>query len=274
MEYLHGCMILIRRDVAICFHVHCLSPFRFMRDLRRDHPDLWDAGISFPVERLHHLLEKGIWTDAASETAWNSEYTESPYQLCKSDPTITAEQVTLQKVTISKSFSLDLVAASIRQREFTNRIIHECHSIDSPAELQNAISRYHKFLRLMCKKSKIAGKHTPLVPTLDVDLAWHTHQLFPHSYRDYCLAFVGRPINHDDTVEKNVIEGGLRKTSLAWLKEYNEPYTTKDLRKTYFTAKRKVVGVIFPPYGIVMWRTGKKLMRARMGISLPLVTAG
>jgi hypothetical protein len=256
------------RDVAICFHVHCLSPFRFGNDVRINYKSMWEKGLSFPLERLHYLIEMGIWSDRTSGVAWNTEYPNSPYQVWTADPSMTGEQATLQEITLPKSFSLDLVAASLRQREFTNRIIHECNGINSPQDLQKAISRYHKFLRLMGKKNKITGKHTPLVPTLDVDLAWHTHQLFPHSYSEYCLQYVGRAINHDDTFEENVIGHGLRETSLAWLKEYDEPYTTKDLRKGYFTTKRKVIGVMFPPYGILMLRTGKKLMRARMSISL------
>ena len=258
------------RDVAICFHVLCLSPFRFMNDLRKDHPGLWNSSLSFPLERLHRQIEQGLWSDRASEAAWTDQYPQSPYQLWKTDPTMTDEQLTLQDFTLHKpNFSLDLVAASLRQREFATRIIHECHRMDSSESLHKAISRYHKFLRLMRQKNKITGKHIPLVPTLDVDLAWHTHQLFPHEYRAYCLEHVGRPINHDDTFEKEVIRDGLRRTSLAWLKEYDEPYTTKDLRMEYFTMKRKVVGFVFPLYGLVMLRTGKKLMRARMGISLP-----
>lgn len=237
-----------------------------MKDIRKDHPSLWEAGLSFPLERLHQMLEKSIWTDPESKRTWNAEFPDTPYQLWKTDPTLTDEHVTLQEITIPKSFSLDLVAASLRQREFTTRIIQECRGIDCSADLSKAISRYHKFLRLMRKKHKITGKHIPLVPTLDVDLAWHTHQLYPHNYRDYCITFVGRMINHDDTFEAKVIGDGLRDTSLAWLKEYDEPYTTKDLRKEYFTTKRKVVGVMFPPYGIVILRTGKKLTRARMGM--------
>lgn len=265
---------LMCRDVAICFHVHCLSPFRFMKDLTKDHSGLWTAGISFPLGRLHAMLSKGIWVDANSEATWTAEYPKSPYQLWITDPTMTDEPVTLQDISISKpQFSLDLVPASLRQREFTTRIIHECRGIDSAAELEKAISRYHKFLRLMRNKNKITGKSIPLVPTLDVDLAWHTHQLYPHSYREYCLRFVGRLVNHDDTFEKEVIGNGLRETSLAWLKAYNEPYTTKDLNKEYFTTRRKIVGIIFPPYGVVMLRVGKQLTKARMGTSLTFLAA-
>ena len=236
-----------------------------MKDMNNDHPGLWTAALSFPLERLHDMLSKGVWTDTQSESVWTAEYPNSGYQLWTTDPTMTDEQVILQEISIPKpNFSLDLVPASLRQREFTTRIIHECCGIDSSAELQNAISRYHKFLRLMRKKKK----SIPLVPTLDVDLAWHTHQLYPHSYRAYCLEFVGRMVNHDDTFGKVVIGNGLRETSLAWLKAYNEPYTTKDLRKEFFTTKRKIVGVMFPPYGIVMLRVGKQLTKARIGISV------
>jgi hypothetical protein len=125
-----------------------------------------------------------------------------------------------------RDFSMDLVAASLRQRKFTNRIIHECHDLDTTDGVSNAISRYRKFLLLMRKKDTITGKHIPLVPTLDIDLAWHTHQLFPHAYHDWCLQHIGRKINHDDTFGKGTIRDGLRSTSLAWLDEYGESYTT------------------------------------------------
>jgi hypothetical protein len=117
----------------------------------------------------------------------------------------------------------------------------------------------------MRNENKIIRKSIPLVPTLDVDLAWHTHQPYPHSYREYCLRFVSRLVNHDDTFQKEVIGNGLRETSLAWLKAYIEPYTTKDLNKEYCTTRRKIVGIIFPPYGVVMLRVGKQLTKARMG---------
>jgi hypothetical protein len=175
---------------------------------------------------------------------------------------------------IWRDLSIDLVAASLRQRIFTNRIMHECQGVDSPNEVSQAISRYHKFLQLMQKKESITGKYIPLVPTLDIDLVWHTHQLFPQSYRSWCTQHVGRAINHDDTFEKATITDGLRSTSLAWLEEYGESYTTKDLRKAYFTIRRKIAGIMFPPYGLIMLSVGRKLNRARIGIFTRFVADG
>ena len=163
--------------------------------------------------------------------------------------------------------SIDLVAASLRQREFAKRITsNECIGIDTPFALFKANTRYHKFLLLMNRKAYGSKKTINLVPTLDIDLCWHTHQLFPVSYRRWCTEHLGTVINHDDTIGRGDLNVGLRRTSLAWYDAYREPYTTDDLRQTYFSKSRKIAGVLFPPYGIYMLRKGQKLDHARLGI--------
>lgn len=163
---------------------------------------------------------------------------------------------------VHHSLSIDLVAASLRQREFATKITNaECSGMDSPFALFKATTRYHKFMLLMSRGSK----NRFLVPTLDIDLCWHTHQLFPSSYREWCLQHLKRVVNHDDTIGKGDLSQGLRDTSLAWLEAYREPYTTDDLRKEYFSTARKVAGIIFPPYGLHMLSKGKKLDKARTG---------
>lgn len=109
-------------------------------------------------------------------------------------------------------------------------------------------------------------KTTNFVPTLDIDLCWHTHQLFPVSYRQWCIEHLGTAINHDDTIGRGDLNVGLRETSLAWYKAYRESYTTDDLRGTYFSTGRKVAGALFPPYGLYMLRRGQQLNQARLGI--------
>lgn len=169
---------------------------------------------------------------------------------------------------IWRDLSIDLVAASLRQREFARKITsEECHGIDSPFALSKATTRYHKFL-LLLKRSENPLKTSPhLVPTLDIDLCWHTHQLFPLSYQGWCLTHLGRAINHDDTIKKTNLTAGLRLTSLAWLEAYREPYTTDDMKKAYLTTGRKLAGIIFPQYGLHVLSKGRKLDQARTGIS-------
>lgn len=168
-----------------------------------------------------------------------------------------------------RELSIDLVAAALRQREFTKKIVGpQCAGFDSPSALYKANTRYHKFLLLIRPNSsnKKAAKH--FVPTLDIDLCWHTHQLFPVSYRAWCIEHIGTAINHDDTVGSGDLNVGLRNTSLAWCQKYREPYTTDDLRGAYFSKGRKIVGTLFPPYGLYMLRKGQKLKHARMGTIL------
>ena len=91
------------RDVAIIFHAHCLSPFRFYTDMkhrtRRHFSNLWSKGLVFPLERLHGLISNGIWSDEQSQSIWDSLYS-APYQLWEADPTSGAE-LRLQEVSFS-----------------------------------------------------------------------------------------------------------------------------------------------------------------------------
>lgn len=167
-----------------------------------------------------------------------------------------------------RDFSIDLVAASLRQREFAKRITGmECTGLDTPSALFKATTRYHKFLLLMSRKGPASRRPTVLnlVPTLDIDLCWHTHQLFPVPYRTWCIQHLGTAINHDDTINQANLTAGLRATSLLWHKSYQEQYTTDDLRRAYVSPFRMFMGVLFPPYGMHLVKKAKKLEQARLG---------
>jgi Glycine-rich domain-containing protein-like len=151
--------------------------------------------------------------------------------------------------------SIDLVAAALRQREFATKITSpSCAGLDTSSALYHSNTRYHKFLLLMKRSTK-----TSLVPTLDIDLSWHTHQLHPIAYRDWCVQNLGVAVNHDDTIGEGDLAKGLRETSLAWHDAYKEGYTTDNVRKSYWSPGRVAAGVLFPPYGLYMLNKGNKL---------------
>ncbi|PVF99604.1 hypothetical protein CPB86DRAFT_813763 [Serendipita vermifera] len=122
---------------------------------------------------------------------------------------------------------LDLVGAVLRQGSFIEKMVNLGwtrpgrfdYSRDS-APLVRCIARYHAFLDLM--------SHTPglfLVPTLDIDLAWHTHQLKGEQYRldtQYCLQ---RTPNHEDNVESNSLSKAYDITAKAWKARFGVPYS-------------------------------------------------
>ncbi|OAA74851.1 hypothetical protein LEL_06839 [Akanthomyces lecanii RCEF 1005] len=89
----------------------------------------------------------------------------------------------------------------------------------------NAVERYLRFLQLI----KETGE--TVVPTLDIDLCWHTHQLAPFAYTIYCVTHVGRQVNHDDTIRTETRSSAQDMTAKLWAIKYGESYfdpTNKD----------------------------------------------
>ncbi|KAG6907306.1 hypothetical protein DXG01_009470 [Tephrocybe rancida] len=145
-------------------------------------------------------------------------------------------------------FSIDLVGAVLRQGSFVKKM-HDLQwtrpgffdSKDDEVVLQHSIARYHalfldSFLDLMS-----ASNTSFFVPTLDIDLAWHTHQLLWQSYHNDCMNYVGRyvdqlvlsylpltgdPASHsDDKVEEQTLATAFDVTCRAWKNRFNMSYT-------------------------------------------------
>lgn len=62
------------------------------------------------------------------------------------------------------------------------------------------------------------------VPTLDIDLVWHTHQLSAEEYERGVREVAGRFINHDDTIQKKTLGDGIERTAGIWRVRFGEDY--------------------------------------------------
>ncbi|OJJ51264.1 hypothetical protein ASPZODRAFT_127307 [Penicilliopsis zonata CBS 506.65] len=120
-------------------------------------------------------------------------------------------------------FALDLVGAVIRQGTFVQKMdnINWLHSPALEATVDRLIRKYQIFFQIMAKNPKHMA-----VPTLDVDLAWHTHQLSPARYFHYSLYQTGTTalktfIDHDDKVEEGKLSDGFEWTSKMYKKATN-----------------------------------------------------
>ncbi|KXG46710.1 uncharacterized protein PGRI_039610 [Penicillium griseofulvum] len=112
-------------------------------------------------------------------------------------------------------FALDLVGAVIRQGTFVDKMdqIDWLHSPTVFNTMDRLIKKYEVFFKIMMENPKNMA-----VPTLDVDLAWHTHQLNPSRYYTYSTI---RPtaggvhvfIDHDDKVDEGKLSDGFAWTS-------------------------------------------------------------
>lgn len=56
---------------------------------------------------------------------------------------------------------------------------------DTPPSGVDSLNRYNEFLQFIKESDRVC------VPTLDMDLFWHTHRLSPVAYEKYCLHYVG-----------------------------------------------------------------------------------
>ncbi|RHZ64645.1 hypothetical protein Glove_321g23 [Diversispora epigaea] len=120
-------------------------------------------------------------------------------------------------------FSIDLISAVFRQREFAKKTVN--NEIINRTEVQaNATIRYLKFLFLMKEE-----RNNILVPTLDIDLCWHTHQIHASLYREFTKKHIGQIINHYDTLANDVLSDGFAATARTWDKKYHEPYFGFDI---------------------------------------------
>ncbi|KAJ5921358.1 hypothetical protein N7466_009684 [Penicillium verhagenii] len=119
-------------------------------------------------------------------------------------------------------FALDLVGAVIRQSTFVQKMenIDWLHSPTVMDTAQRLITKYTVFLGIL-----LAHPKQMAVPTLDVDLAWHTHQLQPSRYYKYTTGAstgpIRRFIDHDDKVDENKLSEGFEWTSKMYRRATN-----------------------------------------------------
>ncbi|KZL63249.1 alpha-ketoglutarate-dependent sulfonate dioxygenase, partial [Colletotrichum incanum] len=126
-------------------------------------------------------------------------------------------------------FALDLVAATMRQGVFVDKMysIDWLHSPNARGTMDRLVQKYHRFMLIMTENPL-----TMCVPTLDVDLAWHTHQLAPRAYykfSTYNSATKGnkeaRFIDHNDKVDEDQLSNAFEWTSKMYLEKFGEVYS-------------------------------------------------
>lgn len=122
----------------------------------------------------------------------------------------------------SSIFALELGGAVIRQGVFVDKM-HDLDWLHSPAAnntMVRLLEKYRRFIQIMSQYPL----HT-CVPTLDVDLAWHTHQLSPFGYHEYTVARCRKFIDHDDKISEDALETAFEWTSKTYEKLFLEVYS-------------------------------------------------
>ncbi|KAJ6783587.1 hypothetical protein PWT90_08463 [Aphanocladium album] len=119
-------------------------------------------------------------------------------------------------------FALDLCGAVMRQGIFVDKMVNLdwLHSPSVRPTMRRLIKKYQRFLFIM---AGYPGQ--TVVPTLDVDLAWHTHQLHPQSYYQYTVRKMSKFIDHDDKIDEGALGEAFTFTTKKYQEFYGEVYS-------------------------------------------------
>ncbi|KAA8917702.1 hypothetical protein TRICI_000141 [Trichomonascus ciferrii] len=122
----------------------------------------------------------------------------------------------------SSPFSIDLEGAVIRQGTFVQKM-HQNDWLHSPSLshcISEMITKYFNFFKLMRNYQSLIA-----VPTLDVDLIWHTHQLSANAYYNYSIRQAWIFIDHDDKVKESTLSDCFTRTNQLFENSFKKVYS-------------------------------------------------
>ncbi|KAG6648661.1 hypothetical protein CIPAW_07G161800 [Carya illinoinensis] len=207
--------LVVPLDCEWIWHCHRLNPVRYKDDCEELYGrvlDNWNVASS-----VQGTCKK------QTEEIWNIMYPIEPYEL---DP---SSQLTENFGAIvmgaSESTDYDLHSAVKRQCPFFYQVSGPAMNDDH--FLEGAVARYKGFLHLI-KRNKERSINRFCVPTYDIDLIWHSHQLHPDSYCEDLVAIVDKVLEHDDTdsdrTKGKKLDVGFSRTTKQWEEAFGSRY--------------------------------------------------
>ena len=190
-------------DVHFVWHSHMLAPTAYASDCERLYGRILPNRVRARTSQIIKFSEQ-LWTKKYNRTM--------PYQL-----DYTTNIQVIPPYTSKIRYALN--QAMERQAEFYYNIALG-HYEDSEF-LDDAIKRYKKFLYL-----KKLNPQLYVVPMYDIDIIWHTHQLFPEIYRRDMMTNLQQVLHHDDTTQDRTSNSKLstsdQETRHKWAELYGD----------------------------------------------------
>ncbi|KAL0697012.1 hypothetical protein Bca4012_064192 [Brassica carinata] len=179
-------------DCEWVWHCHRLNPVRYKSDCEEFYGRVLDnSGIESSANGSCKLQ---------TEKLWKRLYPMEPYDLDLDKAISEPNDIS----PLEKCTTYDLVSAAKRQSSFYLEV-SRAH-VDSEIVMEEAVGRYKAFLYLIQKNREKKIKLIS-VPTYDIDLIWHTHQLNPSSYYKDMVKIFCNILQHDDTADSETSEG-------------------------------------------------------------------
>ncbi|VAI80033.1 unnamed protein product [Triticum turgidum subsp. durum] len=177
--------LVVPLDCEWIWHCHRLNPTQYIKDCKRLYGRILGTNnVKSSIQAKSKDQAEKVWTELYPGEPFELEYT-SP-----SDDFVDVGDGT------AGGISYDLISAVRRQSSFVYQV--GTPNMHDHRFLEEALARYKGFLYLI-KLNQEKGMNLFRVPTYDVDLMWHTHQLNSVTYYSDMLNLLGRVLEHDDT---------------------------------------------------------------------------
>ncbi|KAK1833735.1 hypothetical protein QBC39DRAFT_328710 [Podospora conica] len=247
-------------DVLMVWHAFLLNPLLFNHTCRQERLYI----VEFPWQAIHARINNHDWSFTSLPeddhtfpplfdvfSTWSEDFTAT----CKPSlnsftltsvpsaeilaPLDADSQIRRHADAIGSisdtTLALALRDAVIRQTSFVDKMNAHLwiRSPALPGTIRRAVDRYAKFLHLLKRKAppltEDGGNRTIvpgpiIVPTLDIDLVWHTHQCSAYRYVKATNTLVGRFVNHDDTIGKPTLADGSLASRRLFRLHFGEEY--------------------------------------------------
>jgi hypothetical protein len=142
--------------------------------------------------------------------------------------------------------SINLVDAAVKQQGFLEQANYLYGG--GPELFRKFEKDYIMFLKLF-KKVK---NQDVLVPTIGIDLIWHTHMRFPEHYADDTKRVIGHILDHNDDIPATALLRHSFTTSQRWSREYGKAYdksNTNISNKAVWESRSFLDGSFYPEGG-------------------------
>ncbi|KAI3751925.1 hypothetical protein L2E82_23019 [Cichorium intybus] len=207
--------LVVPLDCEWIWHCHRLNPVQYVADCK----ELFDR-ILDPCDIVISSVE-GTCKKKTQEF-WNKMHPKEPYEL-KLDNFF--DNDIENKLISSPSTKYDLVSAVKRQSSFYYQVSRGFMEDDD--YLEGAVQRYKGFLYLI-RRNMESKLENFCVPTYDIDLVWHTHQLHALSYYNDTVSLLGKVLDHDDTdsnrTKDEKLDVGFSRTTKQWKEVFSSRY--------------------------------------------------
>ncbi|TXG60033.1 hypothetical protein EZV62_014606 [Acer yangbiense] len=207
--------LVVPLDCEWVWHCHRLNPLQYKSDSEELYGRILDnSNVVSSVKRT---------CARQTEEIWNKLYPEEPYNFDLTK--VSSEYSSAEPSELEKYTKYDLVSAVRRQSPFFYQVSR--NHMNNEIFLEEAVARYKGFLHLI-KRNRERSMRRFCVPTYDIDLIWHTHQLHPVSYCKNMSDLLGKILEHDDVDQDRTkgkkLDTGFSGTTKQWEETFGSRY--------------------------------------------------